>query len=100
MQLDELAGERQPEPGALHLLLGRPHLTELLEDGLLVLRRDAHASVADGYLHTAVGRRRANLDPTAFWRELDRVREQVQQHLFDLAFVGADGVDALVERTA
>jgi len=28
------------------------------------------------------------------------VREQVQQHLFDLAFVGADGVDALVERTA
>src|SRR5437773_8911544 len=47
VQLDELPRERQPEARALVLLrvIG-PDLTELLEDGLLILERDAHAGVA------------------------------------------------------
>src|SRR5262245_20446142 len=80
MQLDELSRERQPESRALHFLVRRFDLAELLEDHVLVFRRDTDAGVADGDLHTAVGRRRPYLDPTARWRELDRVREQVQQH--------------------
>src|SRR5882724_3222079 len=41
MEFDELPAERQPQAGPLHLLLRRPHLPELLEDRLLVLRGDA-----------------------------------------------------------
>src|SRR5262245_29374046 len=93
VQLDEPSRERQPESGATHLPVRRPDLAELLEDRVLILRRDPDASVADGYLHTAVGGRRPHVDPTALWRELDRVREQVQQHLLDFALVGADRVD-------
>src|SRR4029453_12882130 len=49
MQLHELLGQRQSEPRAL-LLAGvlAPHLAELLEDGRLILGRDADPSVADG----------------------------------------------------
>src|SRR5690348_13204814 len=45
VQLDELAGEREPETGALRFLLRGAHLAELLEDGLLVLRGDADAGI-------------------------------------------------------
>ena len=50
MQLDKLAGEGQPEPGAFDLLVRRPQLAELLEDRLLILGRDASPSVRDGDL--------------------------------------------------
>ena len=40
MQLDELPGQGESEPGPLDLLVRRPHLPELLEDRLLILRRD------------------------------------------------------------
>src|SRR5215475_9586644 len=50
VQFDELARQRQPEPGALHLLGRRPHLPELLEHRLLVLGGDAYPSVGHGDL--------------------------------------------------
>jgi hypothetical protein len=50
VQLDELATEGQPQPGALHLLVRRPHLPELLEHRFLVLRGDADPGVVDGDL--------------------------------------------------
>src|SRR5215475_1393298 len=100
MQLDELAGERQPEPGALHLLVRRPHLPELLEDRLLILRRDADPSIAHGDLHAAVRRPPPYLDPPALRRGLDCVGEQVQQYLLDLALVGTNRTYAPLERTA
>src|SRR5262245_30523733 len=45
-QLDELSAEREPEPGPLHLLRGRPHLPKLLEHRFLDLWGDANAGVA------------------------------------------------------
>src|SRR5215831_2633482 len=39
MELDKLPTKRQPQPSTLHLLLRRPHLTELLEDRVLILQR-------------------------------------------------------------
>src|SRR5262249_39796828 len=54
VQFDELPGERQPKSSPLDLLVRRPHLPELLEDRLLILRGDAHAGVGDGDLGHAV----------------------------------------------
>src|SRR5262245_2014320 len=73
MQLDELAGKGQPEPGALHLLVRRPDLTELLEDRILIFRCDAHPAVADGDLRHAIVYHGTHVDPAALRRELERV---------------------------
>src|SRR4029453_5635556 len=43
VEFDELPAEGQAQSCALGLLLRRPHLTELLEHGLLILRGDADA---------------------------------------------------------
>src|SRR5262245_56256567 len=88
VQLDELPTEGQPQPGALHLLLRRPHLPELLEHRFLILRRDADAGVADRDLDQTVLWHRAHLDAPALRRELDRIRQQIQDDLSDLALVG------------
>src|SRR5262249_13715273 len=98
MQLDELAGEGQPQAGTLHLLVRCSHLPELLEDRLLILRRDANAGVADRYLYAAVSRPRPYLDPPALWGELQCVGQEVQEHLLDLAFVSADQAYAVGDR--
>src|SRR5262245_50764325 len=50
MQINELAGQGQSKAGALHLLVRRPHLAELLEDRLLILGGDSYAGVRDGDL--------------------------------------------------
>jgi hypothetical protein len=97
MQLDELAREGQPEPGALHLLVRRPDLTELLEDHLLILGRDSHARVRDRNLGQAFVHRGADVDPATLGRELERVGQQVQEPLLHLALVGADRAHAAVD---
>src|SRR5262245_66563595 len=53
MQLYELPGQIQPEPCALDLLVRRPDLPELLEDRLLILRRNADPGVAHRHLDGA-----------------------------------------------
>src|SRR5262245_268695 len=73
MQLDELARERQPEPSALHLLVCRTDLSELLEDRFLILRRDTDTRVGNRDLRYAFVDRRADIDPAALGRELQGV---------------------------
>src|SRR5258708_19911584 len=64
MQLHHASGERQPEPGALARLLGlMTGLLELLEDPLLILRRDADAGVVHGEADPAVLAVRAQAHP-------------------------------------
>src|SRR5262245_18958469 len=47
VQLHELPTQGHPQPGALHLLIGRPQLTKLLKDLLLIFRGDPNSGVAD-----------------------------------------------------
>src|SRR4030095_12024724 len=65
VEFDELAAQGQPQPRALRLLLGRPHLAKLLEHRLLVFRRDADPGVADRYLdrHPSTGTARTSIRP-------------------------------------
>src|SRR5262245_49158898 len=100
MQLDELASEGQPEPGALDLLVRRPNLAKLLKDRLLILRRDAYPAIADGHFRHALVHRGADIDPAALGRELERVGQQIQEHLLDLPLVGPDRAEILVDRAA
>src|SRR5262245_3728898 len=78
VQLDELPTEGQPQPRALHLLVRRPDLPELLEDGLLILRGDADAGVADRDLYETVFWIGPDLDAPTLRREIDRIRQQVR----------------------
>src|SRR5262245_18791588 len=97
MQLNELPGQGQSEPGPLDLLVRRPHLPELLEDRLLVLGCDTYASVSDGDLGHAVVDRSADVDPAALGCELEGIGEQVQEDLFHFALVAADHAHAVVD---
>src|SRR3981081_4176557 len=97
VQLDELPAQGKPEPGALLLRGAGSDLTKFLEDRLVILRRDADAGVADRQVDRPVLGYRLHLDPAPFRRELDRIRQQVQQHLPDLALVSAHLTDAVVD---
>jgi len=72
-------------------------LTELLEQRLLILRRDPDARVRHRDLCRPVRQARAHADPAALGRELHGVREQVQQDLFHLALVRMDLAHSLVD---
>ncbi len=96
MELDELPGEGQSEPRAFRLLVRRSHLSELLEHGLLILWRDPDTAVSDGDLDQPIGRSRPDVDPAALGGELDRVRQEIQQDLFDLALIRSDVRDPVV----
>src|SRR2546428_2977075 len=98
MEFNELAAEGESEAGALHLLHRRPHLPKLFEHRLLILRRDAHPGIAHRNLRRLVLPRGANLDSSPFWRELQSVREEVQEHLLDLPLVGPNPAEPLVYR--
>ena len=87
MNLREIAS---PRPVPSTLLRRRPDLAELLEHRGLVLGRNADAGVGDRDLDTAIAQRGANVDASALGRELQRVGQQIQQHLLHLALVGAD----------
>src|SRR5215471_9364113 len=73
VQLDELPTQSQSESSALHLLVCRPHLPELLEDRLLILEGDADAGIADRDLDEPVRWHGPDLDPPTCRRELDRI---------------------------
>src|SRR5262249_6545830 len=87
VQFDELPRQGQAEPRALDLFGGHPHLLELLENRLLILRRDTDPGVTDRYLHGAVHRFSLDLDPAALRRELDRVRQEIEENLTELPLV-------------
>ncbi len=50
MELDELPGQGQPEPGAFRFPLRGAHLPKLLEHRLLIRGRDADARIRYGDL--------------------------------------------------
>src|SRR5207245_6806385 len=79
VQFDELAAESQPEARSLSLLLRSPHLAELLEHGLLILRRNADAGIADRYLNRSIHRHRPQFDPSALRRGLEPLPHRVQE---------------------
>src|SRR5262245_18788273 len=97
VQLDELPAQGEPQPGALAPGRAGRHLAELLEHGVLILGRDTDARVGDRDLETAVRRDGPDLDPAALRRELDRVGQEIEHDLLDLALVGADLADPLVD---
>src|SRR4029453_18963545 len=98
MELDELAREGQPAPRACVLLFGRSHLSELLEDRLLILGRDADPGIRYGNLRGPVLRARGDVNPTPLRGELQGVGQEIQEHLLDLALVPPKRPQALVAR--
>ncbi len=93
-QFDEAPRDRQAQAGAAVPARGRAvGLHEGLEDALLRLRRDADAGILDlAQEREPVGilalRHDAQLDAAAFG-ELDRIADQVHQHLLDTVGVAA-----------
>src|SRR5262249_49695775 len=65
-------------PRALNLFRGRPHLTELLEDLLVILRGDTDPRVGDRDLYQPILWHCTDINPPTLRRELDRIRQQVQ----------------------
>ena len=65
-ELDELAADREPEPGAAelarHAAIG---LLESFEDALLLIGCDADARIGDGEFQDALPQRRPGRRPTA-----------------------------------
>src|SRR5215468_9026237 len=83
----KLPAQGEPESRTLNLLRRRPHLAELLEDFLLILRGDADPGVADRDLRESILWHCADVDAPTFWRELDRVRQQIEDDLPHLPLV-------------
>src|SRR5438477_10392017 len=81
-QRQQAAGKRQAQAGAL-VAAARAgvDLHELLEDQLLVLRRDPDAGVGDLDVHRALAWHHADVDLALGRRELDGVGEQVEHDL-------------------
>src|SRR6266540_744550 len=88
----ELAADVEAEPGAAdptrHV---RVEAVELLEDAPLLGRRDAEPGVSDRETDVPVVRRDRDVDDAARRRVLDRVVDQVREHLAQLAGVCGDG---------
>ncbi len=105
MQLDEPARQREAEAGPFVLLrVIAADLAELLEYGRLVRRGDADAGVANGNHRLSIVEPRRYVDAAAVRRELDGVRQEIEQDLLELALVGHDvaelRIDLLRERDA
>src|SRR6476660_2047511 len=86
MELDELLGDRQPETEAECCASGRRVLlTEAFEHVRQETRGNALAVVDDGDLNLAVHAADTDLYPALGRRELDRVVNQIPQHLLQAA---------------
>jgi hypothetical protein len=96
----ELAREREAEARAAHTALnGAVHLHEVLEDALLIGGSDADAGVGDGEANHLSFRDGGDAH-LAVRGELERVRDEVAQHLAEALFVGVqrDGLGRVIER--
>src|SRR5206468_4961311 len=81
----------ETEPGAARLAgRGRVDLGELPEQLGEILGRDPFAAVAHRHLNLTVDRLDDHVDAASRGRELDRVREEVGEHLGDAAGVDRD----------
>ena len=95
MGLGDGAGDEEAEPGA-RSRVPACHPAELLEDQALVLGRDPGPVVADVDAHAPVLRVGAHLDLAARRGVLDRVVDQVRQHLAKPFRVAADARQRLL----
>jgi hypothetical protein len=84
MEFHELPAERQAQPRPLGLLVRRPHLAELFEDGSLILGSNPNPRIGHRDLGHAVHHPRAHVNPAPLGRELQGVGQEVQEDLFDL----------------
>src|SRR5262249_9497690 len=81
MHLDDLLGDGQTQPrSTLCPRVRSVDLVELLKDPLLLLRWNAGPRIADAEGKVAVGRSRGNAH-LAGVSELDRISDQIEQHL-------------------
>src|SRR3954467_3551653 len=81
----ELAGDVEAEPGAAPAAgQVRVDAVELVEDPALLARRDAETGVGNAEVDRVVAAPDLELDPAAVRRVLDRVVDEVRQHLPDL----------------
>src|SRR4030095_8149654 len=88
VQLDKLLREGQPEARPFLLAcLVVANLAELLEDRRLVLGGNPDPRIADCDLDCSIREPGLEADPAPFRGELDRVGEEVEQDLLDLALV-------------
>src|SRR5690606_35430300 len=86
-EVEQLAGDRESEAGAAILTrVGLIDLADILEDRLEVLRPDLHAGVLHGHAHPLADVPDRPGD-VALVRELDSVRDQVEQHLPELSAI-------------
>ena len=89
MRLDEALGDRQAEPGPA--VASRRHgagLPEWLQGAVGFVRGHADAMILDfDHDRPVTGVPGADLDSAALMRELDRVRQQVEQNLLEGALV-------------
>src|SRR6516225_2327375 len=84
MHLDELTGDRKAQAEASSLARHPGvRLPEALEHVRQELRRYPDAGVADRDFHMRVDALEPDLDLAAAIRELDRIRQQVPQHLLE-----------------
>src|SRR5262245_59646350 len=97
VELYKFSDQGKPEAGALDFLGGRPHLAELLEDLFLILRGNADPGIVHRDLHESVPwyRRDSNASPLS--GELDRIGQQVQDDLPDLALVSLDLPEPVID---
>src|SRR5438309_4686882 len=95
VQLDELARDGETKSGPMvRARRRRVDLSELPEDQIVMLRRNAEPSVADFNEErreaVRLPSRRTDPHAPAGWRELDRVAEQVPDDVRDLLAIGVD----------
>src|SRR5262245_65501542 len=83
VQLDELPAEGQSQSSPLGFLVRSANLTKFLEDRLLVFGCNVDPRIRHRNLNRSVTGPSRDLDATALGGELDRIGEQVQDHLTD-----------------
>src|SRR3979490_797264 len=89
MQLGETFGQRESKAGPLLLPSWAGNkLLELAEKTAEVRFSDPNACISDRNLNPRSVCLRSDRDTTARWRELDRVGQEVQEHLPHLGRVG------------
>src|SRR5215813_14502890 len=90
VQLYKLPAQGEPQPRALRLLLRPAHLPEFLEHCLLVFGSNSNAGIRHRDLGHPVDEAGTHVDAAALRRELQGVREEVQQDLLHLPLVPAN----------
>ena len=94
---DELADQRQADAGTLVRARRGPFdAVKSIEDVVEIVRRDADPGVSHAELDVGVGRRHRHPD-RALERELERVRQQIEDDLFPHLAVDVDRASATAD---